>query len=143
MAYGRLCLAFLRCVGRPKSVTEEAINFCPGLIHILNKRSPLWSLSLAQAGLSPSHPCALLHPTELLKTQSAPEIKAGEKVFLLYCNANSSKKKHTKIPDPSLPPVKPVQAGEGHKMLSSQKTSLCQAQIQVVLKLSGLGGRTY
>lgn len=76
--------------------------------------------------------------TNIGSFHSATETKAEEKVFLLYFKANSSKKKQAKIRTlAAVPPVKPVQAGEGHEAVCSEKA--CQAQIQIVLKLSGLG----
>lgn len=75
---------------------------------------------------------------------SAPGTKAEEKVFLLYFKADSSKIKQAKILTPAaVPPAKPAQAGEGHEAFHSQKASLRQAQIQIVLKLSSLGGCIY
>lgn len=113
---------------------------------ICSKKGHSKAMSGPGRTLSITCPCALLHPMQLLQTpigllQSAPEIKAEWKVFLLYFNGNSSKTKHTKFFIP-VPSVKPVQAGEGHEMLFSQKESLCQAQIRGVLRLSGLGGWT-
>jgi len=69
---------------------------------------------------------------------SAAGTKEEEKVFLLHFKDDSSKIKQAKILTPAAVPP-----GDSHKTFVSEKASVCQAQIQIVFKLSDLGGWTY